>query len=82
MVEINFNNEAERVSPILGRLRSCYLNRVDYCINFDFKEVDIEYTPEQMKKLIKRSSIPNYYKECMEYDKEAHRRKSGKIVFI
>lgn len=81
MVEINFNNEAERISPILGKFRSYYLNRVDYCINFDLKELDIEYTPEQMMKLIKRSNIPNHYKEWMEYDREAHRRKSGKNSF-
>ncbi len=77
-VETLFNIEAKKISPILGEFSSYGLNRNDYCINFDLKELDIGCTPEQMIQLMKRSYCPEYFKEWTKYDKDSHRKKSNK----
>lgn len=52
------------------------IKRIDYCINICLSDFIPEYDPEQIMNLIKRSDIPPYYKEWMEYDKTSHRMKS------
>ena len=80
-VEAAFNLEARKISQILGEFDSYDLNRIDYCINFDLKELDINCTPEQMMKLIKRSNIPNTFTEWTAYDEKSHRKVTGKNSF-
>jgi hypothetical protein len=81
IVETNFNREASRISPILGAFGLYTLNRIDYCFNFDLKELCLNCTPEQMMTLIKRANIPAHFVEWKEYDKTSHRMESGKYSF-
>ena len=81
IVEERFNEEATEISEILGKFSSYTPKRVDFCINFDLKELGIRCTPEQMMKLIKMGDYPSYFKEWLYYDKISHRKKAGKFSF-
>lgn len=81
MVERAFNGEAKRISPILRKFGLCSLNRADFCLNIDLKELGIPCSPEQMITLIKRGNIPKHYKERSRYDKKLHRQVSDKNSF-
>ncbi len=65
-VEALFNNEAKKISPILGEYRHYSMNRPDYCVNFDLRELKIPCTAERMIKLIKRGNIPTHYFEWVD----------------
>jgi hypothetical protein len=80
-IENCYNWLAKGISPLLGKFRYYKLKRVDFCINFDLKEMGIECTPEQMISLIKRGYIPNHYKEFEIYDKIQHRYVTDKSSF-
>ncbi len=80
-VEISFDIEAAKISPLLKRFDSYAYNRIDYCFNGDTQELKIGCTAEQMMKLIKRSNIPDNFVERVDYDKSAHRGKSCKYSF-
>ncbi len=69
--EALFNNEAKKISPILGEYRHYSMNRPDYCVNFDLRELKIPCTAEQMIKLIKRGNIPTHYSEWVDDDDSA-----------
>jgi hypothetical protein len=75
-----FNNEAERISPILGRLDEYAYSRIDYCFNGDVQELWLGCTPEQMMELIKQADIAQF-EEWEEYDKKAHRMKAKNDSF-
>lgn len=64
--EALFNNEAKKISPILGEYSHYSMNRPDYCVNFDLSELKIPCTAEQMIKLIKRGNIPTHYSEWVD----------------
>ena len=81
MVERTFNDEAERISPILLKFGLCSLNRADFCLNIDLKELGIPCSPEQMITLIRQGNIPKCYKERSRYDKKLHRQVSDKNSF-
>ena len=76
-----FNCEAKRISPILGWCRDYKFTRVDYCVNFDIKELDIKCSPEMMMALINRSDIPPHYELRTDYSKTAHRNVAPKYSF-
>jgi len=76
-----FNNEAERISPLLGTLNTYSYTRIDYCFNADIEELYIGCTPEQMMNLIKRGDIPIGFTERTKYDKTSHRMKSEDYKF-
>jgi len=81
-VETNFDLEASKISPILGKFSLYGLSRIDYCVNFDLKELDIGCSPELMMLLIKRAYIPSFFVEYMKYDSEkSHRMKPQKNSF-
>lgn len=75
-IERIFNEEAKKISPMLGELDQYSLSRVDYCINFDMSEVDIKAcaleSKEQialyMMRLISHADIPHHFKR--EYKNE------------
>ncbi|RKI85384.1 hypothetical protein D7V94_23010 [Parablautia intestinalis] len=73
---VNFNDESKKISSLLGSFNDYEIKRIDYCINICLSDFIPEYDPEQIMNLIKRSDIPPYYKEWMEYDKTSHRMKS------
>ena len=77
-----FNEEARNISPSLRTFESYYLNRVDYCINFDLEELGIGCTPEKMMKLLKRANIPSTLDEWGEYKGNCHKRLSGKNLYL
>ena len=81
VVEERFNEEAKKISPLLGKFSLYTPKRIDFCINFDLKELGIPCTPEQMMWLIKRGDYPSNFKEWQEYDKISHRMRSGKYSF-
>ena len=81
VVEERFNEEAGKISDILGQFNAYTPKRVDFCINFDLKELGIGCTPEQMMQLIKMGNYPSYFKEWQCYDKISHRKKSPKYSF-
>lgn len=81
VVEKVFNNEAKRISPILLKFGWCSLNRADFCLNIDLKELGIPCTPEMMITLIKQGNIPKHYKERRWYDERLHRKVADKNSF-
>ncbi len=80
-VEEIFNNEAKKISPILGEYKHYSINRPDYCVNFDLNELKIPCTAERMIDLIKRGDIPKYYTERLEDDVAAKKKKPDKNSF-
>lgn len=80
-VENLFNNEAEKISPLLLKFGLCSLNRLDPCLNIDLKELDFPCSPKQMMTLIKRGNIPKHYEEKKIYDKKLHRMTTDKNSF-
>lgn len=81
-VEKIYNEEAERISPVLLKFGSCSMKRVDHCLNIDLKELGFPCTPEQMIALIKRGKIPKHYNERKEnYDEKQHRKVTDKNSF-
>lgn len=81
LAERAFNDEARKISPILLKFGSCSLNRADFCLNIDLKELGIPCSPKQMIALIKQGNIPKHYKERSSYDKKLHRKASDKNSF-
>ncbi len=84
-IEKIFNEEAEKISPILKRFDDYSLNRLDYCINFDVSELEFypvqstEKMPKMLMELIKRGDIPRKFSE--EYkEKFQFYLKSGTVV--
>lgn len=85
-VEKLFNQETEKISPMLRRFSNYSLNRIDYCINFDVSELNLNCPPELTKKLpeliimlIKCGDIPDHYTE--EYQEQFQfYLKSGSVV--
>ena len=65
-VEALFNDEAKKISPILGEYGQYSINRPDYCVNFDLRELNIPCTAEKMIYLMKRGNIPTHYGEWVE----------------
>ena len=79
-VEAIFNGEASRISPIINNFDSYGMNRTDYCLNADLRELNLPCTPEQMMKLIKRGDLLRHYTEYRKYNKKAHRWVSNKYA--
>jgi hypothetical protein len=77
----NFNAEAAKISRIIGKLYQYKIKRIDYCINFNLKELQIECTTEQMMELIKRSNVPPFFSERATYDSSSHRMKTDDNSF-
>ena len=75
-VERKFNEEASLISPLLGQFSLYTPKRIDFCINFDLRELGIFCTPEQMMWLIKRGDYPSHFDELQYYDKVSHRKTS------
>ncbi len=72
----NFNHEAKRISPLLKSFKDYKLNRLDYCLNFDLKELAPGCDYQQIISLIKSGNIPPHFQEWTVYDSSAHRKKS------
>ena len=49
------------------------LTRVDYCVNFDLKELRLLIPTERMMELMKRSNDYRHFKERLVYCKKSHR---------
>lgn len=81
IVERIFNDEAGRISPILLKFGQCSLNRADFCLNIDLKELGIPCSPQMMIDLIKQGNIPKGYKELSRYDTKLHRKTTCKTSF-
>jgi len=75
-VERKFNDEVNKLSPLLGRFAEYKPKRIDYCINFDLRELGVTCTPMQMMRLIKRGDYSSYFQEYKYYDRISHRKKS------
>lgn len=74
-----FNQEARAISPILADFGSYSLSRIDYCINFDLRELELKVNvlPDDYMVLIKQSDIPHHFQEYTEYRETTHRKKPG-----
>lgn len=81
IIQSKFNNEARKISTLLGELSSYNFNRIDYCINFDLEELGIDISPSEFMKLIKRSNIPNNFTEWTKRDPLSHRNKTDPNTF-
>lgn len=86
-VEKRFNEEAQKISPILKTFNQYSLTRVDYCINFDVSELNIEIPenrreqlPEQIMQLIKRGDIPDHYSEQYKNDHQFYLVSKSAVV--
>lgn len=69
-VRRGFDQEAEKISPILKGFDSYSLNRIDYCINFDVSELELDFQdempdrlPKRIMELIKCGDIPKDFTE-------------------
>lgn len=69
-IERIFNQEAEKISPLLRKFNCYSLNRIDYCINFDVSELEFNYPSELEKQLselimmlMKYGDIPDHFSE-------------------
>lgn len=80
-VIITFNREVRKISHVLKNFYYYTLQRIDYCINFDVKELGLGCSPEQMIKLIKQADIPPHFSERVEYNTTSHRRKTDNFSF-
>lgn len=81
VVEEIFNQEVARISPILWQFGRSSVNRADFCMNLDVKELGLPCAPEQMMALLKRGNIPKHYQEWSVYDQKLHRQKTDKSSF-
>jgi len=79
--EAQFNIEAAKISPVLGKFQHYSINRIDYCLNFDSVELRMGCSAKQMMTLIKQGNIPRYFKEEKIYSKKSHRKESYKNDF-
>jgi hypothetical protein len=80
-VENQFNIEAAKISPVLGRFEDYSMNRVDYCLNTDLAELKTGCSPPQMMALIRRGNIPKCFTEWAEYNDKSHRKEANKDTF-
>ncbi len=78
----NFNREASRISKLLGTFDQYSFNRVDYCINFDLRELCIGCTVKQMMKLLKRGNHPPDLIERLNHYDHSHRKKAGDNLYL
>jgi len=81
IVEKRFNEETGKISDILREFSFYKLSRVDFCINFDLKEMGIPCTPKQMIELIKKGDYPSYFDEHLINDIKAKKKKRPKYSF-
>lgn len=86
-VERIFNQEAEKISPMLRKFNCYSLNRIDYCINFDVSELKFNYPsevekrlPELIMTLMKYGDIPDHFSE--EYKEQYQFYLKSKSVVI
>lgn len=80
-VEEIYNSKASKISSLLSKYGESSVNRIDFCVNIDLRELGINCSPEQMIELIRQGNIPNHYKELTKYDKTSHRNKAYKNSF-
>ena len=80
-VEPIFDEEADKISPHLLTFKDYSLNRADYCMNVDIKELGYHCTPQQVMKLIKQGDIPEFFKERSAYSDTGHRFVADKNSF-
>ena len=74
IVETLFNQETERISPIIKSFGLCSINRSDPGLTFDVRELNLPCSPKQLITLGKRGNIPKGFTERMEYDKKQKRK--------
>lgn len=67
-VEKIFEQEAEKISPILKGFYKYRLNRIDYCINFDVSELKFDYPPELYPYLGSLSNVKRAGTAVMQYN--------------
>lgn len=76
-VEVLFNKEAEKISPILKKFGFSSINRADPGLTIDLEELNYPCSSEQLMILIKRGDIPKHFIERLEYkDKDKDKDKS------
>lgn len=80
-VIVAFNREVKKISRVLKNFYYYTLQRIDYCINFDIKELGLCCSPRQMMKLIKQADIPPHFSERVEYNTTSHRKKTDDFSF-
>jgi len=80
-MKVAFNDEARKISPILGDFDSYSMSRSDYCVNFNLVELKIPCTSAQKMKLIKMGDIPTHFAERTEYSPVSHRQETDKNSF-
>ena len=73
LLEEIFNKKSKTISPYLHEFNQWSINRVDYCLNIDSKELKLPCTSEQLMKLVKRADIPKHFMEREQYNPTSHR---------
>lgn len=86
-IEKVFNEEAEKISPMLGKYHQYSLNRVDYCINFDLSEVEIDGPLElrekfahYMMRLISYGDIPNSFERKYKNENQFYLKSKSVVI--
>lgn len=72
----NYNSLIKEISENIPTFFQYILSRVDYCINFDLRELGYDCDVEQIMKLIERGDIPHHYKKFQQYCPVSHRMKN------
>jgi len=80
-LETRFDMETTKISPVLGTFHDYFLNRTDYCFNFDTIELVMGCTAKQLFSLIKRGDIPKHFTEALKYDEKSRKKKPYKNDF-
>ena len=80
-LETQFNMEAARIAPVFGTFNHYFLNRTDYCFNFDPVELLMGCTAKRLLELIKRGDIPKHFNLAMKYDERSRKMKPHKNDF-
>lgn len=60
-MEKRFNQEASKISPLLGNFSDYEFNRVDFCVNFSLHELGIDCDPLIIMDLFQRSNLPHHF---------------------
>jgi len=79
--EENYNVKAADISPILGKFEQYFLNRIDYCFNFDPLELNMGCFADQLLTLIKQGYIPKYFTLATKFCEKSKRWKPYKDDF-
>ena len=80
-IPAKYNSIIKEISDDIPPFSSYKLTRVDYCINFDLKELRLLIPTKRMMELLERANDWGHFKERLVYGKKSHRWESEENCF-